>query len=109
MAVKAIFQDYGERVNFIMMVFGTNEIMIESPIPELVELEGIGPTPCFKLALNTITEEQFNRMVELLSKRFNLTEEYLREQIAINGVPIVASNCAVVVHSLNRRQGGLVQ
>lgn len=90
-----------ERQAFWREVFGGDVVPIKSFVPELVHLPGFTePQVVYMLALNVITDEQRERLVQGIARNFGVPVEYVADHLDEQGVPILASG--VVISSSDR-------
>lgn len=93
--------DEERKKNFIE-VFGTNSIKIRSPIPErIIKPDGTIALAYF-LDLELITEEQREKLILNLSKRFNEPLDFVRTNLDAIGVPILKEHCSLWIHNPQR-------
>ena len=86
-----------ERAKDFEKVFGTATVYIESFIPTLAELPGLGSRNVYKLDMKLITPEQRSRLIDNLSYRFMLEYDEVVRLLAEHGVPILAEDCIIEV------------
>jgi hypothetical protein len=87
----------GERAEIFREIFGTDEVAIESPIPILANLPGVGERLCYMLDMNEITAEQRLKLIVFLAQRFGADGEVIDRDLDTKGMPIVAEFCFVTV------------
>lgn len=85
----------GERAELFQKVFGTNTVCVVSPLPQRVDLPGLGEQSVYMLDMNEVTPEQRERLKEELARRFCLLEDEVDEQLDVYGVPILADHCVM--------------
>lgn len=88
-----------ERARTFAAIFDTATVYVESPIPCMAEVPGLGEQRVYKLDMGLLTDNQRLRLENYLSGKFVLTEVEVRDYLAEFGVPILASDCVVTVHN----------
>lgn len=79
-------------------VFGRLEVCVQSPIPLLAILPGFdAPQAVFLLDLSLITPDERGRLVEWLAERFGLPAEEINSRLEMEGLPILASECSLII------------
>jgi len=101
---KAVIRADCERAAEWLKVFGTLEVCLESPLPVLANLPGFDESQMvYMLDLKQITPEERTRMVESICRRFPpLLADEVEQMLDEQGVPILASDCWVVVENPQR-------
>jgi len=82
-------------------VLGTTELPILSLLPEPAETP-IGVRNVYMVDLNTLTKEQYEKLVKHLAARYHLTEEEVKSDIDTIGVPIIADDCQIITNEIRR-------
>lgn len=84
-------------------VFGRREVCVQSPIPVLATLPGFDePQPVLLLDIEQLSIDELGRLVDHLVTRFGLTRTEVHERLAADGVPILASECSIVIENPQR-------
>ena len=86
-----------ERAADFERVFGSTTVYVESPIPQLATVPGLGEQRVYKLDLKLLSREQRLRLENYLSGKFVLTEVEVRDLLNERGMPILAQDCIVTV------------
>lgn len=76
-------------------VFRTTLVELESPMPVLAELPGLGSQPVYKVKLSTLRADQRARLVDYICERFNLPIDEVCASLEAHGCPILATDVAV--------------
>jgi hypothetical protein len=82
-------------------VLGTTELPILSLLPEPAETP-TGVKDVYMVDLETLTKKQHEKLVTHLAERYHLTEEEVRSDINILGVPIIADDCQIITNEIGR-------
>lgn len=92
-----------ERKTFWIEVFGSDRVPIESPIGEIAEIPGFKyPQKVLKLDMKRVTEQQKQKLVAAIAKKFNITEEEVKKDLEEKGMPILDKDVTVSI-DLSRR------
>src|SRR5688500_11556702 len=92
--------DGTKRAETFTKVFERTEVCVLSPLPVLAALPCFDePQIVFMLDLHEITHEERQRLVNHISNEFNLNPMLVDNQIAQNGVPILASECTLTIEN----------
>lgn len=86
-----------KRAAIFVEVFGTNEVVIVSPLTELANLPGLGQQLVYKLDLAAITAGQRIHLVSYLAKQFGLDAAEVGRDLDATGMPILAEGCMVTI------------
>ncbi len=81
-------------------VFGGDSVPIKSPIPSMVQVPGEkGPelVMAYMLDINALTADQATRLVDHLSKRFNIPAAEVQASLPTEGCPILANDVGVSI------------
>ena len=87
---------FGPRAAEWEAIFGTATICVQSPVAVFANVMGEEQLVYF-LDLDTLTPNEFARLVEHLAGKFDLPADELPDLICTHGVPILAADCVVVV------------
>lgn len=88
---------YGERAETFKLVFGSATVVIQSPLPVLCNLPGMGEQMCYLLDMATITPEQRQILIGYFAAQFGLPVADVASDLNTKGVPIRAEGCVVSV------------
>jgi len=91
-----------ERKKDFMKVFGTDIISIKSPIPIRIKIPSGEEKLAYFLDLDSITNEQRERLIQQISERFNQPIESVKENLDSIGVPILKEQCGLIIHNPQR-------
>ena len=69
-------------------VLGTRTLPVKYPHAENCDLEGAGVTPCFLLDVEALTEEQQERVIDHLARKFHAPIADVASDVHSVGVPI---------------------
>lgn len=78
-------------------VFGTYEVSLQSPIPEIASAPGIYETLFYRLDLTELTQEQRLRLISFIARWFDLDEKGVSEALDEVGCPILADDISITV------------
>lgn len=99
---RVIIEEPVRRADF-MAVFGRKEVCIQSPLPEWAKLAGFDdPVQVYYLDFDEITTEERQRLVELIAQKFGEAPEEVNRLLDVHGLPILASDCFVVINNAQR-------
>lgn len=90
---------HGERGAEWERVIGTNCLPVQSPVPIPALLPGLGESLVFLLAMDQLEPEQVMKIVEHLSAKFRLSPEEAAQEIAAAGIPILHTDCSIMIHN----------
>lgn len=93
--------DSERKKNFIE-IFGTNIVKIESPIPKKIIRPNGEEALAYFLDLNLITDEERERLINNIVKRFDQSIEFVREHLDEMGVPILKEGCSLWIENPQR-------
>lgn len=94
---EVVINDSERKKNF-MEVFGTNYVKIKSPIPQWITIRNGETTLAYFLDLDLITEEERERLIKNIHKRFpNEPIEFIRVNLDKIGVPILKESCSLII------------
>lgn len=88
---------YGERAETFKLVFGSDTVVIQSPLPVLCNLPGHGEQMCYLLDMTTISREQRLVLIGYFAAQFGLPVDEVSRDLDAKGVPIRAEGCVVSV------------
>jgi hypothetical protein len=80
------------------VVLDGDDVPLLSPVPVRAILEGEGPEEIYALDLDAFSEDQFERLVFFVSRKFNTPHARVWQEIKARGFPIRASDCCVVFY-----------
>lgn len=103
---KAIISNE-ERKAFWLETIGTDSVEVESIIPTLVNLPGLGPKPVVILKIDSLSEQQFDRLAEALAEKFKTELEFTRGVIKREGVPILFEDIMLASDQIHMYMGDL--
>ena len=86
---------YGERAETFKLVFGSNTVVIQSPLPVLCNLPGLGERLCYLLDMAAITPEQRLVLIGYIAAKFNLPVVEVSRDLDEKAMPILAEDCVV--------------
>lgn len=99
---RIIIEEPNRKADFIA-VFGRKEVCIQSPLPAWEKLSGFEePVQVYYLDFDEITDEERQRLVEHISEKFGDAPEEVNRLLDIHGLPILASDCFVVINNAQR-------
>lgn len=85
-----------ERLAFCQAIFGRDEMPVVSLIPQMATLPGYDePQMVYELDLKAVTDEQRQRLIDVLADKFDLSPELVADELDRHGVPILASDVSV--------------
>src|SRR5690606_32546378 len=92
--------DTSERADMVKRIFGTLTVPVESPIKEWVFLAGVdGPRQmAYKLKLGAITDDEYERLVDEIAKKFDAPRREVQLSFQIQGLPILADECTLTIN-----------
>ena len=93
--------DKERKENFIE-VFGTNTVKVKSPMCTWIIRPNGKKAPAYFLDLSLITEKARERLIKNLSKRFNQTIDFVRDNLDRIGVPILKEHTSLIVYNPQR-------
>lgn len=76
-------------------IFGMDIVPIKSILPISVNVLGIGDTAAYELDLQRINLEQWERLVDHLARKFDMTPESAAITLAEEGVPVLVEDVIV--------------
>lgn len=80
-------------------VFGTKTIALKHPIPQQGNFPEVGIQEFYEVDLKALTEEQRERMIAHIAKRFHLAVEEVRAGLDKVGCPILAEDVTITIHN----------
>lgn len=98
---EVTINDEERKKNFIE-VFGTNSVKVKSPFAELIIRPNGEEALAYFLDLTLITEEERERLINNIVKRFNQSVDFVRENLDKMGVPILKEHCSLWIESPQR-------
>jgi hypothetical protein len=94
-----------ERAAEWQAVFGSEQVYVTSPFPEMGDLPGLGRVQIYKLDLALLTPDQRRRLVEHIAGKFGLDPELVDRDLNQVGCPVLARDVTLVVHHAQRWLG----
>lgn len=85
-----------------MRVFGTNQVVLKSPLAHAGIFPGVGKKDCYDVDLAALTPAQRERMILHISERFDIPLEEVRAELDNVGMPILADDVIVTIHNPQR-------
>lgn len=86
-----------ERAEVFRQTVGSDIVFVQSPVPEMATLPGLGERKVFKLDLDMYTQEEKDKLAAHISEKFNIDIEFVKTNLASAGVPILAEDCTVII------------
>jgi hypothetical protein len=86
---------HGERGDEWQKVTGTNRFPVQSFLPIRANLPGLGEQQIYLLALDAVEPEIKEKIVARLCEKFGLSRAESESEIAMQGIPILATECTV--------------
>lgn len=84
-------------------VFGSETIVLKSPIPSLAKLPGrLTTTLIYEVDIRALTVEQRKRMVAHLAEKFGYEAHVVENALDTEGCPILAEDVFVTIHNPQR-------
>lgn len=100
---RVILDKDSSRAETFMRVFGRLEVCVVSPFPHWANLPGFDePQLVHSLDLDELTPAEHAALVTDIHDRFNIPEDEVKALVAARGVPILASECTVLVDNPQR-------
>lgn len=91
--IEAVLAESSPRAAAWREVFGELRAPITSPIPRLVNVVGVGDVDCFFVEVEQLSEEQRERLVAFIVRRFGTPAEDARRDLEERGVfPLLAED-----------------
>lgn len=87
-----------ERAAEFKAMFGTAEVCVKSPVPTMVEVGGEQKL-AYMLDIELLTSEQMDTMVDFIARKFGVTQEYVMQNIARAGLPVLSNNSLVTIEN----------
>ncbi len=92
--------DTSDRADMIKRVFGTLTVPVISPVKEWVFLQGIDyPVDAYKLKLSAISDDEYDRLVDEIAKKFDAPRSEVQLAFEIQGLPILAEECTLTINN----------
>ncbi|KKK54794.1 hypothetical protein LCGC14_3081130 [marine sediment metagenome] len=99
---EIIINENTERGKDFIKVFGTSTINITSPIPKYILTPSKEKVLAYFLDLDLITKKQRETLINHISKKFNQSIDFVRENLDKMGVPILKKDCGLLIKSPQR-------
>lgn len=94
---------YGERGRKWSAILGTNELPIQSPVPQRAMLPGFTDAlQVYMLAIDQLADGQLNTIVNYLADNFDMSRSEAIREVQANGIPILAEDVVVTIHNPQR-------
>lgn len=88
----------GERGEEFTEVFGTNTVQVLLPFPHMVTLDGMeGEQSVYMLDVDALTDEQRDRLVVHLARKFASSEIEISRFLNNEGLPILAADTVATI------------
>ena len=78
-------------------VFGDNRVPIVSPLANVAILPHSGISSVYLLAMDQLTDNQFEALVVFTAARFHADPEFVRKELRAQGMPIPIDGVTVTV------------
>lgn len=91
-----------ERAEAFRQILGSDVVFVESPVPELANLPGLGERKVFKLDLVMYTAYEKAKLADYIAAKFNIDIDFVKTNLASAGVPILDEDCTVIVQNPQR-------
>jgi len=96
---KATIRENSPRAASWREVFGSFEIYLRSPTPELASAPGVEAGLFYQIDLQELTEIQRARMIAYIAKKFHIDEQEVADTLDDVGCPILADDITIVVYN----------
>lgn len=91
-----------ERLKDFLHTFGTDTIIVKSPIPERVILPNGDEELAFFLDFDYISEEQREKLILHISQKFDQKESFVRYNLEKIGLPILKKDTILIIENPQR-------
>ena len=91
-----------ERAEAFRQIVGSDVVFVQSPVPELADLPGLGERKVFKLDLDMYTQKEKEKLAEHIAAKFHLNIEFVKTNLTYAGVPILDEDCTVILKNPQR-------
>lgn len=99
---RVVIEEPARQAEF-MSIFGRKEVCIESPLAEWAKLAGFDdPVEVYYLDFDEITAEEKQALVKHIAGKYDTAPAEVIRLLAIHGLPILASDCFVVISNPQR-------
>lgn len=88
-----------DSVSMWRRVFGINEAPITSVVPQPAYIPGKGEELVYWLDMEAISEDQRERLVQVIAKKFNVAEFVVMQELEETGLPILAEHVVTITTS----------
>lgn len=79
-------------------IFGSDQVYLRSFIPNTIKVEGVqDPQTAYFLDLDLLSSEQLEKLIKHLAQKFNLSIDFVRNNIQEIGVPVLAQEVSVEI------------
>lgn len=96
-------RDDSPRAQDFMKAFGRLTVNIKSFIPEMMSHPDFDePQKMYKLDFDLVTEEEFERLVDVVAEKFKADRDRVHLELKQAGIPILASDCTVTIENPQR-------
>ena len=96
---QASISKTSERAETWLAVFGSKTIPLKSPIPYKANIPEKGSVYVYDLDLSLLTQEQRQRLVIHIAKRFDYEESFVDKELDSMGCPILAEDVTIIIHN----------
>jgi hypothetical protein len=86
----------------IEAILGTATVQVTSPFPERADLPGKPNALISYLDLKAITDEQRDKFIRHIAQKFDLTEQFVRDNLDRHGILILDEHCVVTIRNPQR-------
>jgi hypothetical protein len=76
-------------------ILGTDKVPLRSPGEGETEFIGEGKVQAYVLNLDKLSEEQFERLITFVAKKFRADREIVRKEVQRDGFPIRAEDVTI--------------
>ncbi len=91
-----------ERAAEFHKILGRTTVKIRSPVPKWGNFPDIGRQLFYELDIDLITEDEREALIKHIADKFKLTQDFVRSQLPVIGVPILAKDCVITVMNPQR-------
>jgi hypothetical protein len=88
-----------DRRKVLMELLGRDTVCVMSPLTFEAQLPGIGVKRVYLFDLDELTAEEKERLAANAAARYGLSAEESAEEMAENGMPILADGCILTMHN----------
>lgn len=91
-----------ERALEFTEVLGTNQLPVKSLQPVLGTAPGVKGKPFYILDVAQLNPYQRRKLARHIAEKFGLNPDDVHNEMAVNGVPILAEHCSVMLKNPGR-------